>query len=143
MILTPEWIRTKDGDLAAYGLFTRHYTWRPGRKIRQFVGPGEKMVLVLADYSALFIWRRFFSQDGQQGINCAVFRNESDYLSSTLILAAERIAWDRWPGQRLFTYVNPSKIKSTNPGYCFLAAGWSRLPDLTKKRGYIILEKLP
>ena len=26
----------------------------------------------------------------------------------------------------LYTYVAPSRIRSSNPGYCFLKAGWLR-----------------
>ena len=140
--MTPlDWCATKDGDLAAFGVFKRHYTYHPGRAIRLFVGPGQKLVLTLPDYSALFVWRKFKDDSGQVGVNCAVFRNESQYLSSELILLAERWAWDRWPGERLYTYVNARKIKSVNPGYCFKMAGWRQLPEPTKAHRLVILEK--
>jgi hypothetical protein len=42
---------------------------------------------------------------GQRGVNCAVFRNESSVLSSELIREACGLAWTRWPGERLYTYV--------------------------------------
>jgi hypothetical protein len=29
------------------------------------------------DADALFVWRKFIDDSGQQGVNCAVFRNES------------------------------------------------------------------
>lgn len=77
----------------------------------------------------------------QYGICCAIFRNESPILSSTLILEAEQHAWARWPGQRLYTYVNGAAIRSTNPGYCYLKAGWSKCG--ATKSGLVILEKLP
>jgi hypothetical protein len=77
------------------------------------------------------------------GVNCAVFRNESKLLrSSELILQAEQIAWKKWPGQRLFTFVNAGKVKSTNPGYCYLMAGWRKC-GITKSKKLIILEKYP
>lgn len=41
------------------------------------------------DGKALWVWRRFKSGDGQEGLNCAVFRNEGAVLSSDLILAAD------------------------------------------------------
>jgi hypothetical protein len=75
---------------------------------------------------------------GQQGINCAVFRNEGAVLSSMLIKEAMEICHRKWPGIRMYTYVNPKKIKSTNPGYCFLMAGWQKC-GLTKG-GLEILE---
>lgn len=80
--------------------------------------------------------------DGQAGVNCTIFRNESDCLASDLIIEAEQWAWERWPGERLFTYVNPLKIKSGNPGYCFQCAGWQKC-GVSKVNKLIILEKLP
>lgn len=139
------WFFVRDGNPVAMELFKRHYSYqRTGSNNihRKFVGPGEKMVLMTSDSRALFVWRKFIDHSGQKGVNCAVFRNESDILSSVLILEAEQMAWSRWENQRLYTYVNPRKIKSTNPGYCFLMAGWTRC-GISKKRGYIILEKYP
>jgi hypothetical protein len=142
------WYGTLDGDPRAYALFKRHYSAMPyKRRLRRpgylFVGPGEKMVLLTLKCDALFVWRKFIDKSGQQGINCAVFRNESPFLSSELILEAEQLAWKRWPGERLYTYVNPKKILSHNPGYCFKCAGWHVLKERTKSRQLHILEKLP
>lgn len=91
---------------------------------------------------ALFVWRRFQSRDGQEGVNCSVFRNEGAGRSSDLIQAADRIAWQRWPSERHYTYVNPYKVLSANPGYCFLMAGWRRC-GITKWNRLLILERLP
>ncbi len=99
------------------------------------------MVLMNGDCTALFVWRKFIDDSGQQGVNCAVFRNEGPVLSSTLILEAEQLAWGRWPGERLYTYVAPQSIRSTNPGCCFKAAGWRRCGQT--KGGLVILEKQP
>lgn len=141
------WVQVQDGDPAARALSRRHYSYRPyrdGRDPKKFVGPREHIVLITPDARALFVWRRFMipSRDGQQGVCCSVFRNESGILSSDLILEAEEWAWRRWPRERLYTYVNPRKIRSTNPGYCFKAAGW-RSCGVTKWNRLIILEKLP
>jgi len=100
------------------------------------------MVLMTSDQSALFVWRKFKSMNNQEGINCAVFRNEGKHLSSRLILDAEYFAQERWRGQRMYTYVNADKIQSTNAGYCFKMAGW-RQCGITKTRKLLILEKLP
>ena len=138
------WIPVKDGDVRARGIFNRHYSrhhYNDGRKPMLFVGPGEKLVLLNSDCTALFIWRKFIEQGETEpkGINCAVFRNESSDLSSELIEAACDVAWQRWPGERLYTYVNSKKIRSTNPGYCFIMAGWHRC-GLTKG-GLVVLER--
>lgn len=145
------WVLVRDGYPEAYELVQRHYSFRPyvdgrrqnrlNRNRRLFVGPGEKIVLLTVDGKALFIWRKFISQNGQQGVNCAVFRNEGPILSSDLIREACNLAWQRWPGERLYTYVNPQRIRSSNPGCCFKKAGW-RANGRTAK-GLIILEILP
>lgn len=146
-IIDVDWIPVRDGDDRARGLFDRHYSryrYADGRRPRLFVGPGEKLVLLTPRCDALFVWRRFRSMDHQVGVNCAVFRNEAPerYLSSDLIRQAMTIAWQRWPGERLYTYVAPKRIRSTNPGACFKAAGW-RVCGRTKHRRLLILEALP
>ena len=100
------------------------------------------MVLLTLDCNALFIWRKFISLDDQCGVNCAVFRNEGDIISSELIKCACELAWQRWPGERLYTYVNDSKVKSPNPGYCFLCAGWRKC-GRNKNGRLTILEVFP
>ncbi len=146
------WLPAKDGDERATALYRRHYSfyrYKDGRLSDTsngnrwlIAGPGQKMLLMTVACDALFIWKKFKDASGQVGINCAVFRNESTILSSTLILEAELLAWQRWPGQRLYTYVNAKKIASANPGYCFKRAGWKAI-GFTKMKGLVILEKLP
>jgi hypothetical protein len=125
----PDWYITKDGDFSCLELYERHYScydYRDGRKRSQFVGPGEHIVLRTGDADAMFVWRKFIDDSGQTGVNCAVFRNESPILSSELIRQADTIADFAWPGERHYTYVNSEAIRSTNPGFCFVAAGWRR-----------------
>lgn len=119
-------MQTIDGDGFARLLADRHYS-RKSRGANLFVGPGEKMVLVTLNYDALFVWRKAcFREDNQTGVECSLFRNESNILSSELIREAMSWAWERWPGQRLFTYVADNKIRSVNPGCCFKKAGWRK-----------------
>ena len=143
LTLLGNWIAVKDGDSRARTIMKRHYSHRSytdGRKPKLFVGPGEKMVLLTSHCDAVFVWRKFIddAEPKQTGVNCAAFRNEGTMLSSDLIREADEIAWRRWPGERLYTYVNTKKIRSTNPGYCFLMAGWQREPYLTKT-GKVVL----
>lgn len=114
-----------------------------------FVGPGEKMVLLTACVRAVFAWRKFRNADlaGQEGVNCAIFRNEGAGEASELIREADKLAWQRWPGERHYTYVNPKKVKrSRTPGRCFLKAGWRYVRDVdgkparTKHNKLLILE---
>jgi len=136
------WRGVKDGNQIALEMYNRHYSayhYKDGRVRKLFCGPGEKMVLLTPDNKALFVWRKFIDKSGQQGVNCAVFRNEGNpILSSSLIKEAVKLARKRWPHERFYTYINPKKIKSTNPGYCFKAAGWNKC-GMTKG-GLIILE---
>jgi hypothetical protein len=138
------WVPIKDGNPSGLSMFLRHYTARRKRKIAQFVGPGGKMVLMTADARALFVWRKFISDDGQVGVNCAVFRNEGSEAgrASDLIRAANAEAWGRWPGERLYTYVDPSKVRhKRDPGRCFLRAGYRQCGET--KSGLLIFECLP
>lgn len=153
------WYPVLDGDARAFDLMSRHYSFHIYQDRRRsdatyrnrhlIVGPGEKLVLLLADCRALFVWKKFKDASGQTGVNCAVFRNESDILSSALILEAEQLAWTKWPGERLYTYVDQNKVRTgkpatgkANPGKCYIKAGWTRLEAVTKS-GKVILEKLP
>jgi hypothetical protein len=128
--LEGHWFSVSDADPRAAAILRRHYSARRNGakgKSDNFVGPGEKIVLLTARCDALWVWRaERFRMDAQTGISCSVFRNESPILSSELIREADEIAWKRWPGLRHFTYVWPSKIRSSNPGFCFLRAGWSK-----------------
>lgn len=148
MLFGGTWEQVRDGNPTGLALFSRHYSryeYADGRDPARFVGPGERIVLLTPDARALFVWREFDTQDPTAAagdINCAIFRNEGAGRSSDLILAAMDIAWQKWPGQRLYTYVNPRRVRSANPGYCFLCAGWRRC-GVTKRRGLLILEVLP
>ena len=121
------WIISHDMNPIAQRLADRHYSRKtPGSK-KGFVGPGEKLVLLSPDGNAVFAWIRSdptLRGDHIDGVNCTIFRNESPVLSSKLILEAEKFARERWPGLKLFTYVSKEKVKSKNPGWCFMKAGW-------------------
>jgi hypothetical protein len=137
----PAWWLTKDGDKDCLKLYERHYSayrYVDGRKRSQFVGPGETIVLRTWEADALFVWRTFIDDSGQQGVNCAVFRNESRHQSSELIRQADAVADCAGPGLRHYTYVNAAKLRSRNPGFCFMAAGWRRCGRT--KNGLIVLE---
>ena len=138
------WYGVPDGDVSIRQMLNRHYSARKYRDNRRVVlsgGPGFKMILLTIDGGAGFIWRKFIDAAGQTGVNCAMFRNESSiYKSSELILEAEELAWRRWPGERLYTYIDPKRVKSSNPGYCFFVAGWSKCG--VSGGGKIIMEKL-
>ena len=139
------WIPVQDGDARARALYRRHYSarhYRDGRRPLLFMGPGQKMILLTPECDALLCWRKFRSSDGQCGVSCNIFRNEGPRLSSDLIREACTLAWQKWPGKRLYTYVADAKVKSPNPGYCFKQAGW-RMCGRNKDGRLTILEKVP
>ena len=151
-LLEATWLSVRDGNDTARAIFDNHYSrviYRDGRMTDRsnpnrllFVGPGQKMVLVTPNALAVFVWRKFISMDNQTGVNCAVFRNEGTERSSDLIRAADEIAWEKWPGERLYTYVDPRKVRhKRDPGRCFIRAGWR--PCGSTKRGLRILEIKP
>ena len=142
--MPPQWFLTKDGDATLLALYERHYSayqYKDGRIRKLFCGPGEKIVLRTRAGDAGFVWRNFIDDSGQDGINCAFFRNESTIKSSDLIRQADAIADHIWPCRRHYTYVNPQKVRSVNPGYCFSCAGWNK--SGTTKGGLLVMEFTP
>jgi hypothetical protein len=137
-----------DPEMAA--LADRHYSRRTVGA-RQFLYSGKKIVIRDALGLVLFGWifpDETMRMDGQKGYNCAIFRNESPRQSSEIILESEQIAFDRWGPNRMYTYVDPAKILSVNPGYCFKQAGWTTVHRAdgsvhTSKAGQHLLQKPP
>ena len=146
----PHWWLTKDGDVDCLRMYERHYSayhYADGRHRVLFCGPGEKVVLRTEHADAFFVWRRFIDDcidvrtgARQDGINCAAFRNKGRILSSELIQQADTIADCLWPNRRHYTYVNPSRLTSANPGYCFIRAGWRRCGRTNG--GLMVLERV-
>lgn len=134
------------GQFSPYG---PHYSRRtPGSKT--FTGVGREIVLVTTcgravwacvyqrtpcavgsgnsrgrdgttDQSARHIWRNM------------MFRNLGAGLSSALIREAVEVTYIMWvlkynslPTERLRTEIDIRKVRSTNPGCCYLKAGWTR-----------------
>lgn len=126
-----------------------HYSRRtPGS--RTFTGVGQEIVLVTAcgravwacvrqkapsargtgaargrtgspDANARFVWRNM------------VFRNLGAGLSSALIEAATARTYAEWlkrygelPAERLRTEIGIRAVRSSNPGFCYLRAGWTK-----------------
>lgn len=91
--------------------------------------PGQTIVLLTPQADAVFGWWRPHPDSGIVAMNkldgwtCTIFRNESGWGSSQLVLAAEQFIEDCGP-DGLLTYVWDKKIASVNPGYCFKKAGY-------------------
>jgi hypothetical protein len=146
-MLLPLWdglVRTTHFDEEMARLADRHYSRRTVGA-RQFCYSGRKLVLRDTAGSVLFVWmwpdddKRM---DDQTGYNCAIFRNESARRSSAIILEAEQLAIQKWGPRRMYTYVDPARIASVNPGYCFKVAGW-RFERLSASGKHLLVKDLP
>jgi hypothetical protein len=130
------WSRRGRFDKAAVALADRHYSReKPGTP--QVGGPGFILVFVTTDERAAWISKRHAPEifagkrtrttaDGFVGYRCGLFRNESEHLSSDLIVRAVVLTESIWGPTHhgWMTYVDKSKVASHNPGYCFKQAGW-------------------
>ena len=127
------WTISHRADVRALVLADRHYNrQKPGTP--QFVPPGRCLVLLTPETDALWVTSWPFAEWVRHAWAgawvCSCFRNESDHLSSGLIMDA--VAATRWrygdpPELGMVTFVNDDKVRSTNPGYCYLMAGWRRV----------------
>lgn len=144
MTTTPHWFAVSQADPRAVGLYRRHYSAQLGSRQKGIAGPGQTLTLLTPDGLALWLWRLTRWTQGAHlapfagGVNCAVFRNEGPTRSSELVGEATALAVSRWPGCPLYTWVDPAAIRSSNPGYCFIAAGWQRTGDVSA-RGLVLL----
>lgn|SRR5439155_3688014 len=124
--LTDGLLKTTPFDDECRQLADRHYSRRTVGA-RQFAYSGRKLVLRDAASDVLFVWMfpdPALRMDGQVGYNNAIFRNESTRRSSDIILEAEHAAVAWWGPNRAYTYIDPTQVRSVNPGYCFKCAGW-------------------
>lgn len=130
-MMLPFWeglVKTTHFDPEMAAMADRHYSRRTVGA-RQFCYAGRKLVLRDTRGDVLFVWMWPLDElrmDKQTGYNCAIFRNESPRLSSEIIAEAEQAAYAKWGLNRVYTYVDGRKIRSSNPGYCFQRAGWHK-----------------
>lgn len=128
-MMLPFWeglVKTSHYDMEMARLADRHYSRRT-IGATQFAYSGRKLVLRNTEGTVLFVWMNPDQEkrlDNQTGYNCSIFRNESTRRSSDIVIEAVEHAFKRWGPNRVYTYVDGRKIKSTNPGFCFQCAGW-------------------
>lgn len=122
------WRATHKFNPRAVALADRHYS-RVSLGAPQFMPPGESIVLLTHEATAVWGWWRpgagQRTRDGFDAWTCTIFRNESPILSSELVLDAEQaLAGHDIGPDGLLTYVWDDRVRSENPGYCFKRAGW-------------------
>lgn len=137
------WLLSESGkyDRVGCALVRGHYSRRKP-DAPQFMPPGETIVLIARDASAVWGWWRphprsgIRAMNGRDGWTCSVFANHGRVLSSVLVLDAEHalaqltsageLAAPCGPSGML-TYVWRAKVRSSNPGYCYKVAGWRKI----------------
>lgn len=125
------WRLATRADAVGAALADRHYNrQKPGAK--QFVPPGRCTVLVSACERAVWVTSWPFAEYVRHAwagawVN-SLFRNEGAGLSSELILEAVSATRSRWapPTRGLVTFVDARQVRSSNPGFCYLKAGFAR-----------------
>ena len=142
------WYLSDQCDPRGIRLANRHYS-RVRLGMHGFMPPGRMLVLLTEHGDAVWgtswpyahlLQRSWFPTAWM----CSIYRNESPYLSSELILeaiAATRWYWPLTPIDGMVTIIDQRKVKSANPGYCYKKAGFKHV-GYTKK-GLVIVQMLP
>lgn len=140
------WVLSHRGDPRALPLADRHYN-RQKIGSPQFVPPGRCTVFLTEEADALWVtswpFAEYVKHDWAGAWVNSLFRNESPFLSSELIreaVAATKSIWQP-PDIGLITFVDASRVRSTNPGYCYLRAGFTKVGQT--KGGLMAFQILP
>mgnify|MGYP001611601067 CR=1 FL=1 len=131
------WVEVSKCNPQARRMADRHYSYcAPLNRPRgpEVGPPGQKIVLLTSDCKAVWgshrpaPWTGLKRADGIDAWCCFIYRNEGYPLakSSDLIREAVSLTIGRWglAPQGMVTYVAVDHVKSSNPGYCYLQAGW-------------------
>ncbi|KKM70534.1 hypothetical protein LCGC14_1439730 [marine sediment metagenome] len=125
-----DWLPVSKCDIRARCIADRHYS-RQKIGAPQFTRPGNNLVFLLEDCSALWVsWKPANGisrmDDAGNAYECTIFRNEGKLLSSDLIKAAVQLTEEIWgkPKDGWITYIGDKVVKSVNKGYCFKMAGF-------------------
>lgn len=141
------WCLSHRADPPAVRLADRHYN-RQHVGSPQFVPPGRCLVLLTDAADAVWVsswpYAAYVRHAWGGAWVCSIFRNEGPLLSSTLIRQAVAATCWRWPEPPplgMITFVDASKVRSTNPGACYKHAGF-RVVGRTKG-GLVALHLAP
>lgn len=139
------WVVTKKTDQDCLALADRHYS-RVTIGASQFTRPGDNLVLRTQCGDAVWVsWYSHMRDDEfKDVIECTIFRNESEYLSSDLVKWAIYASIQKWgiPKEGFITFVKDSAVRSCNPGANYQNAGFKKVGE-TKARKLSILQLTP
>ena len=141
------WYLSHRADPLVKRLADRHYN-RQNPDSPQFVPSGRCVVLRTALSDAFWVtlapYAQYVRHRWAGAWTCTAFRNEGSILSSVLIsqaVAASLFILKTPPALGFVTFVDPSKVRSSNPGCCFKKAGWQFVGH--SKSGLPALQLLP
>ena len=142
------WYRSFRADARAAALADKHYS-RKTVGAAQFVPPGRCLVLLTEAADALWVsswpYPQYVKHAWAGAWLCSLFRNESAYLSSDLIVwavAATRFVWEPVPEQGIITFVDTTKVrKKRDWGRCYRRAGWQQVGYT--RNGLVVLQQRP
>lgn len=126
------WHLSHRADPRAVQIADRHYN-RQKIGTPQFVPPGRCLVLLTEDADALWVsswpFAEYTKHEWAGAWVNSCFRNESQHLSSELIVEAEmatRWWWGEPPAQGFISFVDEGKVRrKRDPGRCYRKAGWT------------------
>ncbi len=135
-------------DPAAAAIADRHYN-RRAIGSPQFVPPGRCVVLRTPEADAFWVTSWPFAEYVRHAWPgawvCSAFRNESEHLSSELILEALSATLSIWPTPPdlgMVTFVDTKKVRRKRDwGRCYLKAGFRNVGET--KGGLVALQLFP
>ena len=143
------WHLSHRADPLARELADRHYN-RQKVGTPQFVPPGRCLVLYAETATGRAFWitswpfAEYVKHRWAGAWVCSAFRNEGAAMSSVLIrqaVAATLAYFGPSPELGMVTFVDPRKVRSTNPGFCYQCAGF--IKDGATEGGLSALRLLP
>ena len=134
------WHLSWRADPRARALADRHYN-RQKVGAAQFVPPGRCLVLITKDADAFWVtswpYAQYVKHRYAGAWVCSAFRNESNILSSKLIVdavSATRAYFGEPPALGMVTFIDTTKTRpKLHPGMCYRKAGF--VPDEPTKGG--------
>lgn len=151
------WHRIDHMDPRALDMADRHYS-RQSPGTPEFIQNGQKIVLMhfLDDGTPAALWAshrpapgKAVRADGRDAWACTMFRVEHRTVPASLLIleatAITRGIWTPIPLDGFYTTIDPRKVPPITRrgvplwGYCYVKAGWSVLPDRTRRRDLIQL----
>ncbi len=107
-------------------------------KTNPYADGSRRINLMYEMGQAIMGWKRKKSDMGYHGIQCVLFCNKSNIISSRLLVDGQKLARERFEDERYFVYLDPNEENYENIRNSFQKAGWKKVG--TSKKNLEILE---